>query len=203
MTSLAARIVLAALLATATGVARGEPAPGPPGDTVENRALVHLDRGVAAYRAGDLGRAHAELALANQLAPDRPNPYRWLALTEAALGDCDSALVNVEGFLSRVAADDPRVGELRALRERCLRSPRANPARAGDTGAARPASQIASAPAMSPTSPPADPPLYRRWWLWTAVGAVAILAAGTTYALTRDAPARLPPVTCDPAGCHP
>jgi hypothetical protein len=202
MTSPAARIVLAALLATSTGVARGEPAPAPPGDTVENRALVHLDRGVAAYRAGDLGRAHAELALANQLAPDRPNPYRWLALTEAALGDCDSALVNVEGFLSRVAADDPRVGELRALRERCLRSARPNPARAGDTRAAPPASQIASSPAMSPTSQPADPPLYRRWWLWTAVGAVAILAAGTTYALTRDSPARLPPVTCDPAGCH-
>jgi hypothetical protein len=45
--------------------------------------------------------------------------------------------------------------------------------------------------------------VYRRWWLWTAVGALAILAAGTTYALTRDAPSRLPPVTCAPAGCHP
>lgn len=184
MTSPAARIVLAALLATLAGIARGEPAPGAPGDTVENRALVHLDRGVAAYRAGDLGRAHAELTLANQLAPDRPNPYRWLALTEAALGDCDGALVDIEGFLSRVAADDPRVGELRALRERCLRSARANPVVA------------AAAP------PPADPPLYQRWWLWTAIGAVAILAAGTTYALARDAPPRLPPVTCDPAGCH-
>jgi hypothetical protein len=184
MTSHVARIVLAALLATA--VAHAEPAPDAPGDTVENRALVHLDRGVAAYRAGDLGRAHAEFVAANQLAPDRPNPYRWLALTEAALGDCDSALVDIEGFLSRVAADDPRVGELRALRERCLRSARA-PA-AGPSPAA---------------SPPADPPLFRRWWLWTAVGAVAILAAGTTYALTRDGPPRLPRVTCDPAGCRP
>lgn len=206
MTSHVARIVLAALLATA--VARAQPAPGAPGDTVENRALGHLDRGVAAYRAGDLRRAHAELVEANQLAPDRPNPYRWLALTEAALGDCDSALVDIEGFLSRVAADDPRVGELRALRERCLRSARANAARASETGtAALPASQVASAPAASPAAsgaaPPADPPLFRRWWLWTAVGAVAILAAGTTYALTRDAPSRLPPVTCDPAGCHP
>lgn len=203
MTSHVARIVLATLLATA--VVRAEPAPGVPGDTVENRALVHLDRGVAAYRAGDLGRAHAELALANQLAPDRPNPYRWLALTEAALGDCDGALVNIEGFLSRVAADDPRVGELRALRERCVRSARANAARASEPGAAAPpASQVAGVPVAAPAAPPpADPPLFRRWWLWTAVGAVAILAAGTTYALTRDAPSRLPPVTCDPAGCHP
>ena len=198
MTSHVARIVLAALLATA--VARAEPAPDAPGDTVENRALVHLDRGVAAYRIGDLRRAHAELVEANQLAPDRPNPYRWLALTEAALGDCDGALVNIEGFLSRVAADDPRVGELRALRERCLRSARASPAPPGETGAAVPAaSQVAAAPAAPP---PDDPPRFRRWWIWTAVGAV-ILAAGTTYALTRDAPSRLPPVTCAPAGCHP
>lgn len=197
MTSHVARIVLAALLTTA--VVRAEPAPAAPGDTVENRALVHLDRGVAAYRVGDLRRAHAELVEANQLAPDRPNPYRWLALTEAALGDCDGALVNIEGFLSRVAADDPRVGELRALRERCLRS--ASAARPGETGATVPAaSQVAAAPAAPP---PAEPPVYRRWWLWTAVGALAILAAGTTYALTRDAPSRLPPVTCAPAGCHP
>jgi hypothetical protein len=199
MTLHVARIVLAALVATA--VARADPAPGTPGDTVENRALIHLDRGVAAYRAGDFHRAHAELALANQLAPDRPNPYRWLALTEAALGDCDSALVDIEGFLSRVAADDPRIGELRALRERCLRNPRGGVARPGDTGASAPAAPLSAAPAAPP--PPAERPVYRRWWFWTAIGAVAITAAGTTYALTRDAPSRLPPVTCGPAGCHP
>lgn len=201
MTSHVARIVLAALLATA--VARAEPAPGPPGDTVENRALIHLDRGVAAYRAGDFRRAHAELALANQLAPDRPNPYRWLALTEAALGDCDSALINVEGFLSRVAADDPRIGELRALRERCLRRQVAHTSGPGDPASSETAPGSAVPVATTPPPPPADPPVYRRWWFWTAIGAVAITAAGTTYALTRDAPSRLPPVTCGPAGCHP
>jgi hypothetical protein len=194
MMSHVARIALAALLAAAA--AHAEPAPG---DTVENRALVHLDRGVAAYRAGDLGRAHAELVLASQLAPDRPNPYRWLALTEAALGDCDSALIDIEGFLSRVAADDPRVGELRALRERCLRTARGSalhPSEAGPPAAAA----VASAPAGAP---PADPPVVRRWWLWAAVGAALGLAAGAGYAVTRDAPPRLPRVTCDPAGCRP
>ena len=184
MTSHVAWIVLAALLAAAVGHA--EPAPAT-GDTVENQALTHLDRGVAAYRAGDYGRAHAELVAASQLAPDRPNPYRWLALTEAALGDCDGALINIESFLSRVAADDPRVGELRALRERCLRTVRAN----------------APAPAApAPEAPPADPPLVRRWWFWTVVGAVAIAAAGAGYALSHGSSSRLPPVTCDPIGCH-
>ncbi|HEX3757306.1 MAG TPA: hypothetical protein VHW23_01310 [Kofleriaceae bacterium] len=197
MTSHVARIVLAAVLSAAA--ARAEPAPVVPGDTAENRALVHLDRGVAAYRAGDLRRAHAELVEANQLAPDRPNPYRWLALTEAALGDCDGALVDVEGFLSRVAADDPRVGELRALRERCLRSVRDSAARTVEPGAAA----AAPSPPAAPPPAPAEPSLFRRWWFWTAVGAVAITAAGATYALTRDPPPRLPRVTCDPAGCHP
>jgi hypothetical protein len=197
MTSHVAWIVLAALLAAAVG--RAEPAPAA-GDTVENQALTHLDRGVAAYRAGDYGRAHAELVAASQLAPDRPNPYRWLALTEAALGDCDGALVNIESFLSRVAADDPRVGELRALRERCLRTVRTN-----DAGAVGPGGSGLAAPgpaAPAPAAPPADPPMVRRWWFWTVVGAVAITAAGAGYALSHGSSPRLPPVTCDPVGCH-
>ncbi len=82
-------------------------------------ALVHLRRGVAAFRAGELRRAHEELALAHRLAPDKPNPYRWLALTEIQLGDCPSALTNIEGFLSRVPPDEPRVPELVRLRELC------------------------------------------------------------------------------------
>lgn len=103
-------IVVAALLAAAPAAA--EPA--------EDAALAHLDRGVAAYRAGDFARAHDEVLAANRLAPDRPNPYRWLALAEAALDDCQSALVNIEAFLSRVPAGDDRIPELVALRDRCL-----------------------------------------------------------------------------------
>jgi hypothetical protein len=89
-------------------------------DPTEDAALAHLDRGVAAYRAGDFARAHDELLEANRMAPDRPNPYRWLALAEAELDDCQSALINIEAFLSRVPAGDPRVAELVALRDRCL-----------------------------------------------------------------------------------
>lgn|GEM_PF-2069640 len=88
-------------------------------DPAADLALAHLDRGVAAFRAGDFAHAHAELVEAQRLAPDRPNPYRWLALTEAELGDCRTALINVESFLSRVPAADPRVSELLAVRGRC------------------------------------------------------------------------------------
>jgi hypothetical protein len=230
-----AMIVVAAQLAAA-------PAHGEPDEPREQTALVHLDRGVAAYRAGDFAAAHADLAEASRLAPDRPNPYRWLALTEVALGDCRSALVNIESFLSRVAAGDPRVDEVVALRARCLASgtlsvdstPRGASVRLDDGPriAVTPARDLAIRPGahvialdksgFAPTSrtvdvrptgttfasfqlaPAADAaPMYRRWWFWTAVAAVAVATAGTAFALTRGSDARLPPVTCDPAGCHP
>jgi hypothetical protein len=211
-------------------------------DPAEDSALAHLDRGVAAYRAGDFALAHTELAAASQLAPDRPNPYRWLALTEVELGDCRSALGDIERFLSRVPAGDPRVAEVVALRGRCvgtgtvsLESTPGGAAIRVDGGP-----QLATTPARGlamragahritldkagfvprseeifvratgttyATFPltPATPatPRYRRWWLWAAVGAVAITTVGVTYELTRGADARLPPVTCDPSGCHP
>jgi hypothetical protein len=110
MTAHVAWIVVAVQLAATAAVA----------DPTEDAALAHLDRGVAAYRAGDFARAHDELLEANRLAPDRPNPYRWLAFAEAELDDCQSALINIEAFLSRVPAGDPRVAELAALRDRCL-----------------------------------------------------------------------------------
>lgn len=187
MTSHVARIVLVTQLAAAVGHA--DPAPAGP---AESRALDHLDRGVAAYRTGDYVRARSELTAASALAPDRPNPYRWLALAEAALGDCDDALVHVESFLSRVPVGDPRVPEMTGLRERCRSS--------------RPPAEPVPAPAagLSAAPPPAreSPSLAGRWWFWAAIGAVAV-AAGATYELTRGSPSRLPVVTCDPAGCHP
>jgi hypothetical protein len=97
-------------------------APAARADAVEDAARVHLDRGVAAFRAGDYALARRELTAAHELVPDKPNPYRWLALTEIQLGDCRRALVHLEGFLSRVPADDARVAELVRLRELCQRT---------------------------------------------------------------------------------
>ncbi|HWO24910.1 MAG TPA: PEGA domain-containing protein [Kofleriaceae bacterium] len=91
-------------------------------DAVEDAARVHLDRGVAAFRARDYARARRELTAASELVPDKPNPHRWLALTEIQLGDCRAALVHIDGFLSRVPAEDERVAELVRLRELCQRT---------------------------------------------------------------------------------
>lgn len=91
-------------------------------DPTEAAARVHLDRGVEAFRAGDFVRAHRELRIAHELAPDKPNPYRWLALTEVQLGDCARALVDIDGFLARVPPDDPRRPEMIRWRELCART---------------------------------------------------------------------------------
>ena len=115
MRGLVASIAVAvAGLAVAPAAARG--------DVTEDAALLHLERGVAAFKAGDYLRAHRELETAHELAPDRANPYRWLALTEIQLGDCRRALVNIAGFLSRVPADEPRAAELIRLRDLCQRT---------------------------------------------------------------------------------
>ncbi len=85
-------------------------------------AQVHLDRGIAAFEAGDYTTAHRELAAASELVPAKPNPYRWLALTEIQLGDCARAQVNIESFLSRVPAKDPRRAEMDRLQGLCART---------------------------------------------------------------------------------
>ena len=110
--------VLAALAALGTF---GGAAPAR-ADAIEDAARVHLDRGIAAFRARDYARARRELTAASELVPDKPNPHRWLALTEVQLGDCLAALVHIEGFLSRVPEDDERVAELVRLRDLCQRT---------------------------------------------------------------------------------
>jgi hypothetical protein len=172
-------------------------------DTVEDAARVHLDRGVAAFRAGDYARAHRELTAASELVPDKPNPYRWLALTAVQLGDCRRALVDIEAFLSRVPEDDERVPEIVRLRELCQR-----------TGALRVASSPPRASlridgAIAGTTPhrapsPVRAPITRRWWFWAAVGGAALTAtAAIAYAASGDGgPTPLPPIDCDPTGCR-
>ena len=88
----------------------------------EAAAQVHLDRGLAAFEKGDYLAAHKELLAANELVPEKANPYRWLALTEVQLGDCAKARVNIEAFLERARPDDNRRAEMLRLRELCSKT---------------------------------------------------------------------------------
>lgn len=85
-------------------------------------AQVHLDRGIAAFRAGDFTRALRELDAAVDLVPDKPNPYRWRALAHVQLGHCAEAIANIDAFVARVPAGDERLAELERLRVLCART---------------------------------------------------------------------------------
>jgi hypothetical protein len=140
----------------------------------DDAALVHLDRGIAAFDAKDFSTAHHELSIAHELAPTKANPYRWLALTEIQLGDCVSALPHIDGFLERVTANDARIPEMTRWREFCTRS---------------------NEPLPPPTPAPAEKPLRARWWFWPVVGTAALVVTGATViVLTQSNESTLPPV---------
>lgn len=179
------RLVVAAIFVAAAVPARADDGPA---------ALVHLDKGVAAFRAGDFAFAHGELTLARDLAPGKPNPYRWLALTEVQLGDCPHALGNIDAFLARVGRDDPRIGEMTRLRELCRR------------GAVNlQLDHDITHPAPDPMfTRPETAASTHRWWWWPAIGVTALAITGAVIVVaTHDGESALPPVHCTSGGCAP
>lgn len=160
-------------------------------DDTEAAAQVHLDRGVAAFGAGDFTLALHELQIVVELVPYKPNPYRWLALTEIQQGDCAHARLDVDSFLARVPADDARIPELVRARDACKQR-------------GVPVVTVAPPREQQPVAPHATSrPLVTRWWLWTAIGVAAAATAGILiYASRDDGPGRLPPIVCDPTDCR-
>lgn len=182
------RAPLATILAAMAfaGVARA--------DDVEAAAQVHLDRGIAAFGAGDLALAKKELLTAVELVPHKPNPYRWLALAEIQDGDCAHARLDVDSFLARVPPDDARIPELLRARDECKQ---------------KGVPQIVPRPEPAPPVPPPVPPpraersIATRWWFWTAIGAGAVAITGAIVLATRsDGPTELPAIRCDASGCR-
>jgi hypothetical protein len=148
-------------------------------------AQVHLDRGIEKFQAGDYGAAHAELLIAHDLAPDKPNPYRWLALTEAQLDDCPSALLNIEEFLQRVPENDDRRPEMIRLRALCARV------------------EPTPGPAEQPLGPP--PAQASRWWIWPVAGAAVLAIVGVSIYLATsgdDGLPTVPPIDCGGPQCE-
>ncbi len=161
-------------------------------DDVEGAAQVHLDRGIAAFGAGDFELARHELQTTIELVPHKPNPYRWLALTEIQQGDCAHARLDVDSFLARAPADDPRIPELVQKRDGCRQ---------------RGVPQITVMPPVA--EPPIAPvtqsqPLVTRWWFWATVVGVAATVTGLVLYTTRDSdPSTFRPILCDATGCRP
>jgi tetratricopeptide (TPR) repeat protein len=86
----------------------------------QGEALLLQDQGIARYEQGDFAGARALFERARALAPDKKNPYRWLGLADARLGQCAEAVKQLDRFLELAGSDDKRVPEVVRERYRCL-----------------------------------------------------------------------------------
>jgi hypothetical protein len=82
-------------------------------------ALQLLDKGIAAFNAGQLPQARELFSRARDLVPDKANPYRWLGLVDARMGHCADAARELDIFLQKVPPGDARTAEALTLRDRC------------------------------------------------------------------------------------
>jgi tetratricopeptide (TPR) repeat protein len=130
----------------------------------------HVAQGHRLYQLGRYQEAIAEYRRAYELRADPPflfqiaESYRQLGATEQALFYYDRFLAGATESPERDAAEE-RVSELERLRAR-------------PAVAATPSGLLAAPGTAAGAKQPT--PLWRRWWLWTAMGAV--LATGITAA---------------------
>jgi hypothetical protein len=92
-------------------------------DPLESAAQALVDSGLREWERGDLPAARALFAHARDVLPDKPNPYRLLALIDSKLGHCAAAVLEAERFLALTPPDDRRRGEIVAVRESCTAAP--------------------------------------------------------------------------------
>jgi hypothetical protein len=94
-------------------------------DKLEDAAQLLIDRGLERWEKGDVVAARDSFASARDLLPNKPNPYRLLALADSKLGRCQEAVVEADRFSALTPASDPRRSEVNAIRDSCMRPPAA------------------------------------------------------------------------------
>jgi tetratricopeptide (TPR) repeat protein len=159
----------------------------------QNRTLAkrHYEAGDKAFRLGDFEMAARQFRSAYELFPT-PLLLWNLAQTYRQLNDHKQALF----FYKQFAAADTtgaehdsalkRIQELEEIVEKERKSQEAPPA-----GPTKPPTLEATpqpAPAPVVDTKKTDVPLYKKWWLWTAVGGVVAvgLAVGLGVGLTAN-----------------
>jgi len=150
-------------------------------DAALHTAKAHFERGQKLYALARFREALDEYQLAFDASP-RPELLFDIAQCYRNLGDYPAAVFSYRKYLQLApdAANREQVEQL--IGELETRQDQRDTQRFGLAPAAEPA-----IPAPAPAAPaPAPTPLYRRWWLWTAAGAVAVAAGGVAiYAATR------------------
>ena len=175
-------------------------------DTSGPRAKVLFEEGMKRY---NLGRFQEALAAFEQAYLVRPDPVFLFNLGQChrQLGSWKEAAYAYRRFLG-LRPDAPNRQEVEKLiadaegeiaRTKAARPPTGPIAPADSpppppTEIAPPPAPAASAPATAPAVAKEGAPIYKRWWLWTAVAAAVAIGAGVglTLALTLPNNAQLP-----------
>jgi tetratricopeptide (TPR) repeat protein len=176
------------------------------GDDARTEARAHSDLGRVAFNRGDYRTALEEYRRAYEAAPV-PALLFNIGRCQEQLGDRAAAVASYRKYLAAVPAAEDRAAVEASIAEleRALASPGAG--KGASAPAAPPTAPMEKAPATSApplersggrriersvapgaldVSPPpetaaprtpSDRPLWRRWWLWTAV-AVGVVGAG-------------------------
>lgn len=154
-------------------------------------ARQHFDDGSKLYDLGKFRQAAHEYEEAYQAKPD-PALLFNIGQAYRAAGDATEAITAYKAYLRHVpeARNRADVEAHLARLQRTLDEQRA----AAPTTASPPATTTMTTPTLvaAPPTVTARPPLYKRWWLWTAVGGVAagvIVGLAVAYSLPKDAPA--------------
>jgi tetratricopeptide (TPR) repeat protein len=167
-------------------------------------AREHYKKGTVLYDMGNYAEAAEEYRLAFQAKDDVAILYN-IGQANRLAGKLEDALAAYKGYLRRVpqaknrAEVEARMAELQAaIDQRRVEEEQRAKARAEEEERRRVEQERAAAeaarreaqPAAAITQPaPARQPVYKKWWLWTAVGAgvVAVgLGVGLGVGLTRD-----------------
>jgi tetratricopeptide (TPR) repeat protein len=177
-------------------------------------ARAHYEQAVSHYNLDEFAPALAEFREAYRLKPD-PSFLFNIAQCHRRLGENEEALDFYRKYLRSMPDAPNRADVERTIAELHARevAPEAAPATlpaAPTTGATpEPSAEvappgrvtpptatsqepqgIASASLVAPVpSPPEPRPLYRRWWFWTALGAVAVGAVIASVALASSSEA--------------
>jgi len=163
-------------------------------DTLAAEAAVHFKKGSNAYRAGDLDEAVTELKAAVKL---KPTPNGIFALGQALRekGELAAAAHQYRQYLVLAPtgpfADKSKTfltsidATLASARKAQSEPPQGVPAEPASTKqpdleprTVEVPAPILSTPALAVVAAPKGParPIYKRWWLWTTVGVVVVVA---------------------------
>ena len=200
-------VALPALLAFTPGVAHGQ---GGGDDAVAAKA--HYATGVRHFDLSEFDEALAEFKEAYRNKPDPVFLYN-IGQCHRKLGHTDEAITFYQSYLRRAPEAknreevERRIAELQALRDAesatitksSIGEPRPSPLSheaqqkaAAETAARSVPAQAVEFGAQDQSVPQPRSAIYKRWWFWTAIGAVAAGTATVAVIMVERDPTKVP-----------